>query len=221
MIRRALLNRPLMIYLFNNCQLSIVKSPFFKGIGVILLALTLLGLVSCKKDYQPKPLGYNRLILPEPAYQLLPDSLPYEFEFSKYAKLLDDTSFVRERHWIEVYYPDLKANIHITYKRIRKLDDLKEYLNDAFVLTSKHQIKAHAIDEIIVKTPSGKTATIAELDGEVPSQFQFTITDSTRHFLRGAVYFFTKVSNDSLAPAIEYVKKDAMHLINTVEWKHK
>ncbi len=77
------------------------------------------------------------------------------------------------------------------------------------------------IDEVIIKTPSGKTATIAELNGEVPSQFQFTITDSTRHFLRGAVYFYTKVSNDSLAPAIDYVKKDALHLINTLEWKSK
>ena len=52
-------------------------------------------------------------------------------------------------------------------------------------------------------------------------QFQFTITDSTRHFLRGAVYFFTKVNNDSLAPAIDYVKRDAMHLINSLEWKDK
>ncbi|MFZ9504611.1 MAG: hypothetical protein ACO263_08580 [Cyclobacteriaceae bacterium] len=60
---------------------------------------------------------------------------------------------------------------------------------------------------------------IAEVSGEVPSQFQFTVTDSTKNFLRGAVYFFTKVHNDSLAPAIDYVKKDAMHLINSLRWK--
>ena len=174
---------------------------------------------SCKKDYQPKPLGYNRLILPEPVYRLSPDTLPYQFEYSAHAKFLNDTSWVSEKHWVEVYYPELKANIHITYKRIRNFDQLKEYFNDAFVLTSKHQIKANAIDEVVVKTPSGKTATIAELNGEVPSQFQFTITDSTTHFLRGAVYFFTKVNNDSLAPAIDYVKKDAMHLVNTIEWR--
>lgn len=192
-----------------------------KLIFIVFTAFSSLGVVSCKKEYQPKPLGYNRLVLPEPQYQALPDTLPYQFEYSKYARLLEDTSFISEQHWIEVYYPELKANIHITYKRIDKLDDLKEYFNDAFVLTAKHQIKAHAIDEIIMTTPSGKTATIAELDGEVPSQFQFTMTDSTRHFMRGAVYFFTKVSNDSLAPAIDYVKKDAMHLINTVEWKNK
>jgi gliding motility-associated lipoprotein GldD len=192
------------------------------GPWTLALVLTSLLLVSCgSKDYQPKPLGYNRLILPEASYRLSPDTLPYRFEYSKHARFLEDTSWVSDKHWVEIYYPELKANIHITYKRVRNLEQLKEYFNDAFVLTSKHQIKANGIDEVIIKTPSGKTATIAELNGEVPSQFQFTITDSTRHFLRGAVYFYTKVSNDSLAPAIDYVKKDAMHLINTLDWKNK
>jgi gliding motility-associated lipoprotein GldD len=118
-----------------------------------------------------------------------------------------------------LYYPKLKANIHLTYKTIgnsKKL--LKEYLEDAYTLTSKHQIKAYSIDEVITKTKSGHTAVIAELEGDVPSQFQFTITDSTEHFLRGALYFNTKVQNDSLQPAIEYMKRDIMHLINTFEW---
>jgi gliding motility-associated lipoprotein GldD len=92
-------------------------------------------------------------------------------------------------------------------------------MDDAYRLTAKHQIKAYGIDEVNVRTPSGKTAVIAEISGEVPSQFQFTMTDSTRNFLRGAVYFNTRVANDSLAPAIEYMKREAMHLINTVEWK--
>jgi len=178
-------------------------------------------MASCRKDYQPKPPGYNRLVLPDTSYRDSPDSLPYRFSYSAHAHLLDDTSWISERHWVEIYYPELKANIHLTYKRIRNLDDLKEYVNDAYVLTSKHQIKASAIDEVVITTPSGKKAVIAEVSGEVPSQFQFTITDSTRHFLRGAVYFFTKVNNDSLAPAIEYVKRDALHLINTLEWKDR
>jgi gliding motility-associated lipoprotein GldD len=84
---------------------------------------------------------------------------------------------------------------------------------------AKHQIKAYSIDEVIVKTPLGHTAVVAELDGEVPSQMQFTITDSTKNFLRAALYFNTHVQNDSLRPAIEYMKKDIMHLINTFNWK--
>ena len=91
-------------------------------------------------------------------------------------------------------------------------------MDDAYTLTAKHQIKAYAINEVITVTPSGKTAVIAELEGEVPSQFQFTITDSAANFLRGALYFNTQVQNDSLAPAIEYMKRDMMHIINTLEW---
>jgi len=197
----------------NNCQLSIVNC--------LHLTLYCLFLSACSPDYQPKPKGYNRIVLPKTEYRLLPDTLPYQFEYSKSAKLLRDTSWISERHWVEIYYPDLKANIHITYKQVRGKDAmLKELLNDAYNLTSKQQIKANAIDELIVKTPSGKTAVISEIAGEVPSQFQFTMTDSSKNFLRGALYFNTRVQNDSLAPAIEFMKKETLHLINTVQWKH-
>ncbi len=189
-----------------------------------LLPLTLyccLLLCSCTTNYQPKPKGYNRLILPEEKYHALPDSLPYQFEYSTSAKLLRDTSWINEKHWVEIYYPALKANIHITYKKINNKETLlKEFLNDAYNLTSKQQIKAYGIDEVKIVTPKGKTALIAEISGEVPSQFQFTMTDSTRNFLRGALYFNTKVQNDSLAPAIDFMKKEVMHLINTLEWKN-
>ena len=184
--------------------------PLLMGVGV----------VACTRDYQPKPKGYNRLILPEASYRVSPDTLPYQFEYSTYARFQKDTSWVSDRHWVEIYYPELKATIHVTYKKINRSDKLlKEYLQDAYVLTSKHQIKAYAIDETLVKTPSGKTAVIAELEGEVPSQFQFTLTDSVENFVRGALYFNVRVQNDSLQPAIEYVKKDVMHLINTLEWR--
>jgi gliding motility-associated lipoprotein GldD len=184
-----------------------------------LLCLSCL-VVCCTRDYQPKPRGYNRLVIPPAAYRISPDTLPYRFEYSLHARFLKDTSWVRDKHWVEIYYPELKATIHVTYKAVNKDPRLlKEFLNDAYVLTAKHQIKAYAIDESVVKTPSGKTAVIAELEGEVPSQFQFTMTDSTQNFLRGALYFNVKVQNDSLQPAIEYVKKDVMHLINTLQWK--
>ncbi len=185
----------------------------------MLSCVTLL-LFSCTPDFQPKPKGYNRLLLPEPAYVMSPDTLPYLFEYSVHARLLKDTTTISDRYWVEVYYPTLKATIHITYKAVKNKDELlKAFYNDAFRLTAKHQIKANAIDETIVKTPLGKTAVIAEIEGEVPSQFQFTVTDSTHHFMRGAVYFFSEVKNDSLRPAIDYMKKEAMHLINTLEWR--
>lgn len=207
-----------MYRIYTNVKIFIKRSAK-AGALVFLLAVFS---VSCKKDYQPKPKGYNRLVLPAQEYQLSPDSLPYKFEYSKHARLLRDSSWMSERYWIEIYYPELKANVHITYKKLEHKDQLlKELLNDAYNLTSKQQIKASAIDEVIVVTPSGKTAVIAEIAGEVPSQFQFTMTDSSKNFLRGALYFDTRVQNDSLAPAIDFMKKETLHFINTIEWKNK
>jgi gliding motility-associated lipoprotein GldD len=196
-----------------------VKS--FRGFAVVVgLAFFLVGVSSCSKTYQPKPKGYNRIPLPDTSYVALPDSLPYSFEYSKYANLLKDTSAISEANWVEIYYPTLKANIHITYKELRNSEQLlKEFLNDAYVLTAKHQIKANAINETIVTTKDRKVAIIAEIEGEVPSQFQFTMTDSSRNFLRGALYFNTQVQNDSLRPAIDFMKKEMMHIVNTLEWK--
>ncbi len=188
-----------------------------RATAVILLIIFLAG---CEQSYTPKPKGYNRLLLPPHDYVSLPDSLPYTFEISTAAKILRDSSYIAERYWIDLFYPDITANIQITYKNLNQDTQLlKELVNDSYKLTSKHQIKAYAIEESVVRTPSGKTAVIAELVGEVPSQFQFFITDSTHNFIRGALYFRTSTKNDSLAPAIEYMKIDAMHMINTLEWK--
>ena len=162
------------------------------------------------------------MTLPLQEYMLSPDSLPYSFEYSTHARLLRDSSWFSEKHWVEIYYPELKANIHITYKKLNNRDEfLKELLDDSYNLTSKQQIKASGIDELVVVTPSGKTAVIAEIAGEVPSQFQFTMTDSSRNFLRGALYFNTRVQNDSLAPAIDFMKKETLHFINSLLWKNK
>lgn len=191
------------------------------AIAFLFVFVMIMVAASCSKDYTPKPKGYNRIPLPDTAYRPLPDSLPYKFEYSQYATLLKDTSWIRGKHWVEINYPTLKANIHITYKKLMNSEQLlKEYLNDSYVLTAKHQIKANAINETIATTKDGKVAVIAEIEGEVPSQFQFTMTDSSKNFLRGALYFNTQVQNDSLKPAINFMKKEMMRIVNTLEWKN-
>ncbi len=194
-----------------------MQKPVSKSVIVFLC----LAIWSCEQTWVPKPKGYNRFDLPAHEYVDLADTFPYHFQYSKHAKVLRDSSWISDRYWIEIYYPMFKADVHITYKVIHNQDSLKEYLNDAYFLTAKHQIKASAIDEGIARTPSGKTVVYAELSGEVPSQFQFFSTDSTRNFLRGALYFNTAVQNDSLKPAIDFVKIDIVHMMNTLNWNTK
>ena len=181
-----------------------------------------MGIGSCQSDYLPKPKGYNRIDLPEPAYNQLAMELPYTFEHSQYASIEPDSFSLDEKDWINLNYRGFEAKVHLTYKPIDgNRENLKAYLSDAMSLTSKHQIKAYGIDELLVRTPEGYTGLVAELVGDVPTQFQFFVTDSTQHFLRGALYFNTAVKNDSLAPIIEYIKSDIIHLINTLEFGEK
>ena len=188
-------------------------------IKVFPLVILLMVLLGCEKTFVPKPKGYNRIMLPTAEYLPLPDSLPYTFEYSTQATILRDSSWISERFWIDLYYKNLDANIQITYKEINNDTKLlREYLKDSYDLTSKHNIKAYAIDETIVTLKNGMRATLMELSGEVPSQFQFHVTDSTQNFLRGALYFRTSTKNDSLQPVINYVKQDMVHMLNTLKW---
>ena len=60
---------------------------------------------------------------------------------------------------------------------------------------------------------------VYELKGESASNIQIFITDSTRHFVTMNLYFNTRPKPDSLAPAVDYIKKDLLHMIDTFQWK--
>jgi gliding motility-associated lipoprotein GldD len=191
--------------------------------NMIWLMIISIVLVSCGEDaYSPKPKGYNRIDLPKQTYQPLPNSkdFPYYFEISSHAKVRPDSSKIAEPYWIHIIYPKFKADVQISYKSFTKDKKfLNEFIDDSQKLVNKHMIKASSVQESIIKTKSKKTAAVYEIEGEVPSQFQFYVSDSTKHFLRGALYFRTATKNDSLAPVIEYIKRDVIHLLNTLEWK--
>jgi gliding motility-associated lipoprotein GldD len=181
-----------------------------------------MAMAACGAEYTPKPKGYNRIDLPTAAYQPLQEEHPYTFEYSRYAKVRPDSSMIAQPHWITIIYPTLGANVQLTYKAIHNNPKVfNDLVEDARKLTGRHQVKAYSIEEAEIKTPQGDVASVFELEGEVPSQFQFYVTDTTTNFFRGALYFRTATQNDSLAPVIEYVKKDIIHLLNTLKFKDK
>ena len=187
-----------------------------------LLPIAVVLVFSCEEPvYLPKPLGYNRIDLPEPAYQPLPDTFPYKFNFSSYAALSGDTAAYTERYWINFYYDKFDALLQITYKELTGREQRTAVLlNEAFELTMKHSIKAYGIDETLVALPHGQIASLALLEGEVPTPLQFFTSDTTRHFFRGALYFNTATKNDSLAPIINFIKKDILQMLHSFEWKY-
>lgn len=191
-----------------------MKNLLYIFLGIILFS-------SCDESYIPKQLGYHKIDLPEHKYlQLQNNSLPYTFEHSVYSVVKPHRkSNFSNPNWIDIVYPDLNASVELTYKQITKGErEFNKMVNDARKLTNKHNIKAYAIDETAIKTPNGINVSIFELDGDVPSQFQFYATDSTEHFFRGALYFRTSTKNDSLRPVINYISYDIVHMLNTLNW---
>lgn len=188
---------------------------------LFFLAVLSLGLSACEKNHLPKPPGHNRIDLPNHSFQGLKGDYPYELAYSEYSQIEPDSFNLQEKSWINLNYKDFGAKVHLTYKSIDdKNSDFKALSTDAFRLTAKHQIKAYGIQESVLITPNGYTGVVAELSGEVPTQFQFFVTDSVNHFLRGALYFNTAMKNDSLAPVIEYIKVDMAHLMNSVKFQN-
>lgn len=190
---------------------------------LLSFCFALVGFVSCQKTepaYVPKPKAYPRMDLPAAAYQLLEPTHPYLFEYSKHAVILRDTFARSEPHWIYIYYPDLKANIQLTYKTVENNPKrLAGFINDAYKLAGKHSERAFSLEEQTIRSKSGRTATVLKLTGNVPTYYQFYTTDSTQNYLRGALYFNVAGKGDSLQPAIDYLRRDIEHLLNTLKWR--
>jgi len=55
--------------------------------------------------------------------------------------------------------------------------------------------------------------------GEAASQVQFFLTDSTKHFLVGSLYFYTRPNYDSIMPAARFIEQDMVKLMESLSWK--
>jgi len=169
---------------------------------------------SCKDEILPKPKSYLKLKYPIASYSKVQTSCPYTFEISNQSKLA-----VQNNCWVKIEYPKLKATVHITYREIT--GNLNEILLDVEKLTYDHTLKADEIPTAVIyenfdKEVYGKVNNVI---GNVASNIQFSATDSTKHMLSGALYFYVKPNYDSILPAIKYIEKDMIHLIETLEWK--
>ena len=92
-------------------------------------------------------------------------------------------------------------------------------MNDAFNLTNKHSIKASYIDDSVINTLNNVHGMFFRVEGDVATANQFFLTDSTKNFLRGALYFDATPNADSLRPVNDFLVQDMKHLINTFRWK--
>ena len=107
----------------------------------------------------------------------------------------------------------------MTYRPVN--DNLKELFLEAEKLTFNHAIKADGISSIPYANKDKKVyGSIFEVTGNAASPLQFHVTDSVQNFITGAVYFNVQPNYDSIKPAISYLQKDIMRMIESMEWKN-
>src|SRR5215204_2411077 len=181
-------------------------------------------LLSCNSDYTIKPRGYFKIDFPQKAYQKFDNtSYPYSFEYPRYGSIIKDSLFFDEKaenpYWINIDFPRFNGKIYISYKEIGK-NNFDSLVNDAFTMSYKqHTYKASSIEPTPFTTPNNLTGIYFNLKGNTATANQFFITDSIRHFLRGALYFDAVPNEDSLRPLNAFLQKDLQHLINTLQWR--
>lgn len=185
----------------------------------------LLWSVSCKEEYTPKPSGYFQPDLPEHAYkEYRNDVCPCTFEIPVYAQVERESHFFDENPehpcWLNLNFPDFNATIYLSYKDVKNRAYFEKVIEDSYKLTFKHSQKADFIDEEPIDIPEHHVFGYQfDVGGDAASSSQFFITDSIRHYIRGALYFKSTPNVDSVLPALDFLKKDMEHLISTLQWK--
>lgn len=196
---------------------------WFFRIGILAIIICIV--VSCNSTYTPKPTGYFNIQFPERAYKTFDEpGYPYTFEYPVYASVIKDSTFFGEPTenpwWINIDFPAFNGKIYISYKSIgaNRLDTL---IKDAYRLTGKHSTMAYSIEDTAFVTPKNVSGVYFTVGGNVATAHQFFVTDSVRHFLRGALYFDATPNADSLSVVNDFLLTDLKHLVNTLQWRNR
>lgn len=193
-----------------------------------LLIVSALLLVSCGSGEIPipKPRSYPRVIYPSQEYvNFKPTYCPFSFDKPVSATINKEETYFEDTPpdecWFDIRLAEsLNGSIHFSYYPISTYSDFEAYRDQAFKLTGKHIERASNIEEILIDRPEANVHGIAfDVAGPAASPFQFYLTDSTNHFLRGALYFDAKVNPDSIAPVVAFAKEDIFRFVESFEWR--
>ena len=177
--------------------------------SLLFVFLTLL--LSCEETTLPKPKAQLRLEYPSGEMKAF-GTEAFRFQYNSQAEVRREnaTSYQLE-------YPKMKGTLFLNYKPVN--DDLNILLADAQKFAYEHVVKADAIlEQPFINSEARVFGMLYEVKGDAASQAQFYITDSTRHFLTGSLYFYSKPNYDSIYPAAIYLQEDIRKLMESLQW---
>jgi gliding motility-associated lipoprotein GldD len=215
----------------------------FSGKYLLLLLAIVCSFAACNSTYTPKPRGYFKIQLPQHQYQVFDQpGYPYTFEYPAYAKISKDSTYFEAQpenpYWINIDLPDFNGKIYISYNEIggrarykvknkngEYVDSIgvnryDQLLNGSYTLSYKHSYKASSIEDSVFRTPNGVDGIFFRIGGNTATANQFLVSDTVKHFLRGALYFDATPNEDSLRPVNNFLKEDLKHLVNTLRWRN-
>jgi len=208
----------------------------------LFLCCLLMLLIACNSNYTSRKKGYFNIDLPKHEYQIFNNQdFPYSFEYPMYATVIQDSSYFdstpENNYWINLDFPDFNARLFMSYKMIGGLAPYKikqpdgSYkdsrggnqfdlmVNDAFNLTNKNDVIASSIKDSLIRNQYGISGVFFKVGGNAATASQFFLSDTTKNFIRGALYFDATPNADSLRPVQEFLRKDLEHLISTFKFK--
>lgn len=195
---------------------------------ISLLIIIAIALASCggNTDYTPKPRAYFRIYYPKKEYRTFDTIYPFTFIYPKYAYIEKDLhpqqneKVLNMKYLLNMQFPQFKGTLHLSYESITSKKVFDELREDARTFAFKHTVKATSIEQGTINNPKAKVYGIYyTIDGNAASSVQFFITDSSKNYLRGALYFNTEPRLDSIQPVLNFVKKDVDTLIKSFRWK--
>lgn len=179
---------------------------------LVLLFMVILA-SSCEDEVLPKPKALLRLEYPKTTYDLM-QTKNFQFKMNKVCEFDQENN-----NSLTLDYPLMKGSLFITYKPVE--NNIDELLNDAKRLSIEHSAKADGILPHPFENHVDKVyGMYFEVVGDAASQAQFYVTDSTKHFVTGSLYFYTKPNYDSIYPAATYMQEDIKRIMESIQWKN-
>lgn len=176
-----------------------------------------IGCFSCMEPSLPKQHAFPQIDFPTHTYSSWAiEGVPYSFEKPVYSVLQRDSS---EPLWFNLIYVPFNATLHLSYRSFKNQLELDTLIHDTRNLVYKHTIKASDIIDREIIDSNGRSGMYYDLEGETATPCNFYLTDNKSKFFRGALYFNSYTTIDSIGPVVSFIKKDINQLIKSFKFK--
>jgi len=193
---------------------------------LLLFFLFCICFASCKDEqvFVPKPRMYPKVEYPTKDYITFDTSYcTMTFDYPRYSQVVQDEFFFEDEPvdpcWFDIEFPDFNGTLHCSYIPVNNRKHYDKLIEDSFRMVEEHNQKANYRKEEYISNEYGVGGLYYSIGGQVATNMQFILTDTTNHFFRASLYFNARVAPDSIRPIYQFVKEDVDKMIETFQWK--